>query len=691
MKQPSYQMPFALLLLTMSSVSQAEEWIQPHQPLLFSVAADEWGEKALNTTQKSPLRFFVNHRDVTALVERVSENQYCYLANKLTLPAGDVELKIYEVTGEGWHEIDVQVFKVLNQHGFKKADISASYSLTLEAQLDAGAKGEAVEPDERQAQDVNGHINLVTDHAKDSWEVQANLNVLGFSKVENTLQFASKQENAPKVDLSEYIASVASGDMSLSIGHVSFGENPLLISGLANRGVNAAYRINERFDLSITAQNGSNIVGWDNFLGLDNTDHQILASTLGIELDGDNPENQRLELTLLNGKTQSIDDFGIGEVTDTEKNRGWGIYYRASIFSERVTIDSAVAQSEYENTDDELLFQEEDVIATASTKDTAWHIELGGVLVQENYDNPSENYATRLRYRKEYADPFYRTLAAAVNADTVSETYSIEGNLQYANWNLTFVDSEDNVDDINNILKTGTRHSAFSIGFNVKDWLPISDDASTLSPWPTITMNLQRVHQVALNNPDADESDFNGGSHLPDQVNKIADVSLDWEIPQGNIGYLYSWSEQDNRQEGRELADFKRVSHGLNFGRNFLEAVDLSVSIGRAVNEDLELKTDFINRHGNLSLTWQMPKNYVLELGYSVNEDYTNIGLSESDTATYNVGISHQWQSISESNPITIQWFIRYALQRSKSQDQAFDISSFSESWVSNAGITISY
>ena len=50
----------------------------------------------------------------------------------------------------------------------------------------------------------------------------------------------------------------------------------------------------------------------------------------------------------------------------------------------------------------------------------------------------------------------------------------------------------------------------------------------------------------------------NGGfsvSHVPDQLNRNANLTLAWQRTVWSLGYRHNVVRQDNRQPGRELAD----------------------------------------------------------------------------------------------------------------------------------------
>lgn len=671
------------LLFSCGVVAQDSQWLNPSAPLEFTVS---------NSGEAPELHFFINNSDVTALVKKVDSETYRYNSGVRALPSGDIELKIYTKIDDDWQEVESQYFQVLTRSGFERANFSKMVSLSVEGQVDEDVKGDAFASEQDHYAAASGQMALNSDHARGDFSLESGANFSMASRQENTLRYYDKGEDAAKVDLSDYIVTLTKGDLQLRMGHVSAGTNSLLVSGLSNRGMDARYRLNKMMDVGFSVQNASSIVGWQNFIGLDNSHHQISVGSVGLELSPSDPGKQRIEITWLNGRTQSISDFDVGEITDAEENTGWGLSYQGRFFTDRLNIDSAYAQSEYVNLQDFNLSFGDDLVEIEPTTDTAWYFSTNYQLFQQNYENPNKNFGTQLSYRKERADAFYRSLAAFVSADTITESVEANGNFQHANWRASYSESEDNVDNIPNILKTGTENTAYSLNFNVANWWsdPNSDESggepSRFSP--DINISIQQVHQLALNDPNPDDSGFNGGSHLPDQMNTTRDISLGWNIGQVSVGYTYSLSDQDNRQIGRENADFERTSHSISTNFSLWDSMSVGFAIGKANNFDVEQQMDNKNRHGNINITWQLPGNFSLDSSYSLNEDTTSLGLSESDSNSFNFGLNHQW---SWKENVNGQWFIRYSQQESSSSDSVFDFNSFAFTRLVTAGMSVSF
>ena len=105
-------------------------------------------------------------------------------------------------------------------------------------------------------------------------------------------------------------------------GHATFGTNRHLINGFGSRGLTLSIPLSKRSDLSVAALNGSSIVGWNNFFGLDRRKHQILSATLGFEFIGQRPGGLRLEAAALSGSLQPIAGFNQGVINDAEQSKG---------------------------------------------------------------------------------------------------------------------------------------------------------------------------------------------------------------------------------------------------------------------------------------------------------------------------------------------------------------------------------
>src|SRR4029079_13475351 len=126
----------------------------------------------------------------------------------------------------------------------------------------------------------------------------------------------------PNVDLASYLVQFKTGRIKYQIGHFSYGTQRQLINSFSSRGLSVTIPFLKRFDFSVAAMNGTQLVGYDNFFGLNKSKHQMLSGTLGIELFPKRPGGFRLEVGLLNAYFQPVSGVNRGVVTDTQRSRG---------------------------------------------------------------------------------------------------------------------------------------------------------------------------------------------------------------------------------------------------------------------------------------------------------------------------------------------------------------------------------
>ncbi len=660
-----------------------QEWIKSNDKLEIQIES----EQDLET-----LHFLLDGVDVTGLVSQVSPKTFRYASDILPLPKGEIALVVYLENEGEWQELKTEQLYVLSQGGFEHSAFTASSNLSIESQWDAEAKGDGSPIDDKEFHNGNAQVSLGSEQRRGDLALTSNMNLVAVTKRENALRFG--QANAPRVDLSDYVASLQTENLSFSFGHISYGEHPLLISGLANRGVSMTYKLSSSIDIGLSQQSGSAIVGWDNFLGLNNSRHKISASTVGFEAWPAKPGKIRIEYTLLQGKTEAINDFDVGQVNDVEENTGWGVTLTSQWFSNRLRLNGAYARSEFSNPSDEVIsfgndFDQTDLVEVEQSDDTAWQYRFEFDLVGNTDEGAPSPYATLLSYERNQIDALYRVLAAFPSADTSSENLTLQGQIHSAGWQYSQLEQENNVDNIPSILKTQSQTKQFGFNLNVANLIgnKKADQSSSWSIWPQLSLNTQRVHQFATNNPDELISGFNGGSHLPDQYNILTDMNLTWSFGRHSLGYSYSDAMQDNRQVGRERADFDRKSHNLTASLSLFERLSANMSFGRAENFDLEQQNSFFNRNGNLSLNLSIFSNWNLDINYSLNKDFDNLGNSESDAETYGAGVSNNWTY----RKISGQWNLRFILQKNQSEDNVFNFNSFAENSALTSSLSVSF
>lgn len=159
-----------------------------------------------------------------------------------------------------------------------------------------------------------------------------------------------------------------------------------------------------------------------------------------------------------------------------------------------------------------------------------------------------------LALRHEEIEPQFRSVAAFLAADRRHDTAELRGQIGIVSMQLVHSRSRDNLDRIASILTTRTRRSAANFS------VPLSEAFGGGAAWPALSYSAERTHQYGLALPE------NGGfsaSHIPDQISLSHALGLDWTGASWRLGYRLALSDQDNRQPGRELADFEGVIHCL--------------------------------------------------------------------------------------------------------------------------------
>lgn len=610
-----------------------------------------------------------------------------YQPQALPLPAGEHELSVFLVTSDGhWREAASVPLRVLTARGFEKADFSP--------QIDAQGMRvihERFEPDGSGApRQDDASMNLVLNGTlvRDGWRFSSRLHTLGVSQREKALRYGEAGEDAPLVDLSDYSLRLDHTDDQrtyFELGHVSHGQHRHLMPGFSSRGAIVGLPLGTAGAARLAALSGSSIVGWNNFTGLSRSDHRILAAGLGWQLLPTRPGAVTIDVDYLDGSLLPRTAFNTGSITDAETSQSWGLRVSGATPSGGLRFDTGYARSRFHNPFDMTLAFDLDLVPVQEEERAARYLDLSWDVVQARFIG-RHAASLSLALRHERVDPQYRTVAAAVQSDIDQNVFELSGLLGPLQVQLAHARAEDNLDDLPSVLTTKTRRNNAGVGLALSN-LFVSSNA--LTSWlPILTYNFDSVHQFGAGVPV--NSGFNA-SHVPDQMSKRHGVALNWQGAAWQFGYRGDFSEQDNRQPGRENADFEHRIHALNLSIALHESVDVSFEVSGERSWSQESARIDRNRNYALGVAWNATRRLYVAGTVARTESLDEPRTSSSESTNLDLNLSYrlQWRT-SAQRSLLGQLFLRFSDLDFSSRDRLFGFAVDNRTRVVIGGINVS-
>ena len=652
-----------------------DAWVEGNQPIGLRLS------RPLDLKTER-LAVVVGHTDLSALFT-VTPTVARYAANTLRLPSGETELVAYIVSpGKAWTEVARIPLRVRTRAGFYKSDIKPALTLTTSGQI---ANGEGGKRPPYTGVTFNPAFNTALANESGTVEVQSNF--LAVTKQTQALRFGAQGTSAPKFDLSDYLIKGANGPFSASIGHVSFGNSKHLINGVATRGITGALSIAKTAELAVGLLNGSSIVGWDNPIGLAHDDHRIIGASLKVDALRAHPGAMVFDAAFINGEQLPQSGVNEGVINDREHNRGGAIHFIGKSPGDRVTLDAGYTVSRFENPFDPTLSQGATLVPVKPETKAARFADLSLALLR----NTSLSRAIKLNLaatlRHERVDPLYRSLGAAVQANVLQNVLELTGGIGPLAVQASHARAEDNLDDIESVLKTFTHVTS------VNAVLPVGSvfSASSPSQWlPQLTIALSSTHQFANDVPV--NSDFTE-THAPDQLSRNASADAQWAIGKWKAGYRYNISDQDNRQVGREKSDLGNLAHNVQAGFSPISWLDIGASYSFEGANNRELAQKNATRRFGANLDLRPTKNTGLSSVFSRTwvRDYPLTNDADNDDLSVELSQNIRFLRGRAERP-SGRLFLRY--QRQSASNTVF-VNSIREDpvsrrlWALNSGVSL--
>jgi hypothetical protein len=680
-------MLFALLLsssvfaqdLQIEPGFDTERWLPRSETITFKL-------DTVLQAEDGQLAIFLGATDMTDLFENFGDS-LVYNPSFMLLPPGESEIIFYLVSPENqWQEVSRLTLKVKTVTGFQKADFAGKVSITNSGQIAEGHDPIDNRPARATFQEFNGQANLTSEHVRDLFAVRSQWDFVGAGEKQQALRFGEKGDNAAQIDLAGYSLEVQSGKAHFSMGHISHGRNEHLISAFASRGSMLKLDLTRSIDFSMAILNSQTVVGWDNFTGINRKNNRIYSSAFGVDVFS-RPGALRIEGSYMDGSSLPLDGFNQGSITDAEKSRGYGFRLSASNPNERLQFEGGFARSKFTNPNDPLLAGGLDIVPVQDETKAARFARVNLGLLQNVTLLPDWQASFTLNIRHEKVDPLYRSLASYARADFLENAVALQGNVGVISLQIAHSRSEDNLDEIPSILKTKTRSNTVAVAVPFQAMFARRVELMPLLP--VFSCNFARTHQFGDQLPE--DSGFSE-SHVPDQVSSQRGASLDWTGNAWRLGYRLGHSLQDNRQPGREAADFENINHAISLGLSPGSSIDLALEVAfeKAQNKEVD-RTD---KTTNFSVGFNMPTSDKsnLNLNLTATHSVDNLQTTFND----NVNLSSQWSyrfnyDLRQGRPLFQgQLFIRYSRTAINSEDTVFGINNELMNWTINTGVSVS-
>ncbi len=675
------------------------------------VIANERIELILNrslTAQDGRIAVFVGNTDISSLLS-IENQTYSYQPGVFPLPVGENQVFVYLISPNGvWKNLAEFSLRVKTEEsaedeftdeveipadteaGFEDAEsfeFTPNVSVNIKGQNQTQTFPAEAAPERNPFTDVAGQGNIVFKVSRRGWTISNQFDFAGSSFIQEALRFGELQNDAPKIDLSSYLIELSKGRFKLNLGHISFGSNKHLINGFSSRGFNVTVPVGRQNEISFAAANGTSIVGYSNFLGISRKKHSILSATFAREFFKERPGGLRFEFSVLRGSLLPLENFNQGEINDAEKSLGFGFKVLGSDKKQRLRYELGFTRSKFTNPADPNLEQDFEVTQIRPETKNARYGEISFDILQGLKIWKEKKLKLTGTFRHEEIAPLFRSIGAFTQADRRKNQFEITGNFGEINFGFGNLRERDNLNDIASILKTLNRQSnaLFSIPLN-----SFFTPAKPIRWLPVVSYNYTHVHQFGAFLPSAGE--FNDPSQVPDQHSYNQAFNAQWIISEKiSIGFVHNRTFQDNRQPGREAADFASSSTGVTLNYKPFDSLGLDFDLTKERQKSFEqIRIDRTFRLGTRA-TWATPflKNSVLSGGFS----FTLAGDTGNLNDTRNGEMDAQWAynfSFGEKKykKVSGQFFIRYANRYGDAIDRQFFINTINKSQTFNAGLT---
>jgi hypothetical protein len=655
-----------------------DQWLDRRSPLELELS------RAL-APGEGRLVVFAGETDITGIF-LASPTGLVHSPSHLPLPPGEHQLVVYLVSADGatWTEKVRAPLKVRTRGGLDRGTFDPGLDLSNKGQLEASQRPEEALSSRVQFQDATIQGGWKTEMQRNDFVFRSNLNVTGVTYINEALRFGQLGSHAPRVDLSSYDLQFEKGPARIALGHVTFGGHKHLINGFGSRGLLLNVALGKALSLQLAGINGTSIVGWDNFLGISNHDHRMLGAGVAVELVPSRPGAARIESWFLDGSLQPLNDFNQGAIRSAEKSRGNAWRMLLSDRTQRVTFEGGYTTSRFREAQDLQLEEGLPVTPLDETTRDAAYGDLSVALIRNRTLGKSTAVNVVAGIHFERVDPLYRSIGAFTQADVERLSADLAATIGPLTMQVSHGSMQDNLAGIASILTTNTDQTTAAASIALSSFVKKPSRAIWM---PALVATFSRTHQFGEGVPE--NSGFSP-SHVPDQMSTSATFGASWSWSRVRFAYQWNLSRQDNRQPGRERADFHADSSGVTVDFTPLTRLTFGLNLSRDQQRNLEVDRTDRNTRAGTTLTWRVFGDTALATSYGISRSRDAARTSENNSSDSYVELSsglRLWQS--PAQPSRARLFLRYANRDADSFDRTFGTSDRRRGWTLTSGVNM--
>ena len=561
--------------------------------------------------------------DLSALITRRGA-QVIVSPGAFRLSAGSTTVRVMLRHGEQFSALGTVSLQVPHAGGFTRMSAVPNIDVNSNGEVANGASPPPTGAAHPHRQDVSLGASLRSSHERPGFTLESQSNVVGASREPLALRFAQRGTRAPLVDLSNYLLSLRLPSARLDLGNIALGNNRHLISGFSSRGVSVTAGP-AWAQLSVGSVAGAPIVGWDNVLGVAESQHRVSAASLGLDLVRKRPGALQLRFSALDGSLQPRPGFTQGAVTDAEASRGGGVEVSAATPSQRARFAAGYTVSTFSNpARDDQLTGGLAVKRSVPNRRAARYAEttLGIVQGAKLFSHVSTQLTVGVRHER--VDPLFRSVGAFAQADREQNSLDLNGGIDAMSWQLSLQRARDNLAAIASVLTSHTEGTSVNTNWPVATLIRATKSAKW---WPMLSVSYQQSHQFAAGVPAS--NDFRP-QDLANQLSTSLSSNASWQANGWRVNVRDGRSLQDNRQGGRERADFNGANDNLSIGRAVSSRLDASLDAGLELQRNKELvQVNRVRRIGGTA-NWQVTRLTTLATNVSA-------AVSRTPPSTHNV------------------------------------------------------